>query len=173
MATRHVHDLQKGARPDTTGECYEEPYGITDTNGVWSDMPVVRFGASAGAAPTVRHGFQGQIRVPDDYDNGGDIELVWTSPITSGDVVWDAQCREVAGNDTTSLDQSGTQASVTATDTAPGATDRRMTTTLALGLTLTPGATLEFGIYRDGADAADTMAGPAILLSASLVYADA
>lgn len=159
--------------PDATGECYFEPYPILATNDVW-DRLIGRFGSNNAAAPTVRLGLHGGFTIPKDYVGSAVLVIVWTATLTSGDVVWDFEYRAVGGNDTTSLDQAGTQESVTVTDTAPGAANRRLEATI----NLTSGNfavdnEVEFFFARDGADAADTMAGSAMLFSLIFQYARA
>lgn len=173
MATRTLSGLHRGGTPDTTGECWYEPYTILATNDVWGH-PVVRFGSSNAAAPTVRHGFTGSFLVPSNYVGGAVIRIVWTATITTNDVVWDFDYRTVAGNDANSLDQAGTEEAVTVTDTAPGAAHRRLSVTIALTAgNFTAGETVTFGLFRDGVDAADTMAGSAILQDLIFEYSDA
>lgn len=86
-------------------------------------------------------------------------------------MVWDFDYRAVGGNDTESLDQSGTQESVSVTDTAPGAANRRMEVSVNLtSSNLAAGDTVEFLFVRDGTDAADTMAGSAMLFGLEFIY---
>jgi hypothetical protein len=89
-------------------------------------------------------------------------------------VEWDFDYRAVGGNDTESMDQSGTQESVNNNDTAPGAAHRR----LECELTLTAGNfaaddEVLFTLFRDGTDAGDTMAAAAIVFQVLFEYADA
>ncbi len=173
MATHRIPILGWPTRPDDTGECFPEPYDILATNDVW-DRLVLRFGSSNAAQPTVRHGIHGGFVVPKNYVGTAKVVIVWTATLTTGDVVWDFEYRTVGGNDTTSLDQAGTEESLTVTDTAPGAANRRLETSI------TPTASnfavdeeVEFYFARDGVDAADTMAGSALLFSLLFEYADA
>lgn len=159
-------------RPDDTGDCFPEPYDVLATNDVW-DRLVFRFGASNAAQPTVRAGVHGGFTVPKNYVGSAVLIIVWTATLTSGNVVFDFEYRTVGGNDTTSLDQSGTEESVTVTDAAPGAAHRRLEATVNLtSANLAADEEVEFFLARDGADAADTMAGSAILFNALLQYAD-
>lgn len=173
MATHRKSIMGFGTKPDTSGECFFEPYSIVATNDVWDRM-VCRFGASNAAQPTVRHGFHGGFIVPQNYVGTAAIIIVWTASIITGDVVWDFDYRTVGGNDTTSLDQAGTEQALTVTDTAPGAANRRLEATISpTAANFSAGEEVEFFFARDGADAADTMAGAALLFSLSFQYADA
>lgn len=173
MATHQISMLGVNTMPDNSGNCWMEPYSILATNDVWPFL-VFRFGASNAAAPTTRIGLYGQFTVPQNYSTSAVVIPIWTATLTSGDVVWDLDYRSVSGDDTTSLDQSGTEESVSVTDTAPGAAHRRLTPSLnPTDANFAAGETIEFGLFRDGVDAADTMAGSAILLDLIFQYADA
>lgn len=150
-----------------------EPYDVLATNDVWKRM-IIRCGANNAAQPTVRAGIFGGFTVPKNYVGSAVVVIVWTSTITTGNVVWDFDYRTVAGNDTTSLDQSGTEEAVTVTDAAPGAAHRRLEATVNLtSANLAADDEVEFFLGRDGVDAADTMAGSALLFNALLQFADA
>lgn len=160
--------------PDTTGECWAEPYSILATNDRWP-YNIFRFGLNNAAQPTVRHGFYGSIVIPQNYANTPVLRILWTSSLTTGDVVWDFDYRVVGGNDTTSLDQTSQDEAVTVTDTAPGAAHRLLDVTINLtsgNFTSSGGKILQFGFFRDGVDAADTLAGAAILHNLLFRYSD-
>jgi hypothetical protein len=172
MATHRMPILGWGALPDSTGECFPEPYDILATNDVWKRM-VYRFGSNNAAQPTVRHGIHGGFVVPKNYVGSPVVVIVWTATVTSGNVVWDFEYRTVGGDDTTSLDQSGTEQSVTVTDAAPSAANRRLETTVSLTAgNFSADEEVEFYFARDGVDSADTMAGSAILFSLLFQYSD-
>lgn len=176
MATFNKDILGLATRIDptqTTDPVFPAPYNAYATNDVWKHNVLV-FGGSNAAQPTVRTGIFGLFRVPDNYVGTPLIVIDWSATLTSGDVVWDFEYRTVAGNDTDSYDQAGTEQSVTVTDTAPGATNRRLEVTIALtAANFAAGDDVEFALYRDGADAADTMAGSALLFNACFRYNDA
>lgn len=158
--------------PDSSGDCWQEPYSILATNDVWG-LLIYRFGLSNAAQPTTRIGLRGQFTVPQNYSSAAVVIPVWTTTLTSGDVVWDLDYRAVGGDDAESLDQAGTQESVTVTDTAPSAAHERLTPSLnPTDGNFAPGDTVLFELFRDGADAADTMAGSAILFDLIFQYSD-
>lgn len=172
MATHRVPILGM-PRPDDTGDCFIEPQDILATNDVW-DRYLIRLGANNAAQPTVRAGIHGGFAVPKNYVNSAALIIVWTATLTSGNVVFDFEYRAVGGNDSESLDQSGTQESLTVTDAAPGAAWRR----LEASIDLTDGNfatddTVSYFFARDGADGSDTMAGSALLFELFFEYADA
>ena len=172
MATHRIPIVGWSARPDDTGECFLEPYDILATNDVW-DRLVFRFGANNAAQPTIRHGFHGGFFVPKNYVGSAAIVVVWTATVTTGNCVWDFEYRAVGGNDTTSLDQAGTEESVTVTDTAPGAANRRLEATANLTAgNFSADEQVSYFFARDGADANDTMAASGILFELIFQYAD-
>jgi hypothetical protein len=172
MASHRLPILGWPMRPDDTGDCFLEPYDILATNDVW-DRLVLRMGRDNAAQPTVRAGVHGGFAVPKNYVGTAVLVIVWTATLTSGNVVFDFEYRTVAGNDTTSLDQSGTEESMTVTDAAPGAAHRRLEATINLtSANFAVDDEVEFFFARDGTDAADTMAGSALLFGLYLQFAD-
>lgn len=174
MATHRISLLGPNTAPDSSGNIWQDLYSRLASNDVWP-FGVFNFGGtiSNNAAPTTRIGLYGNVAIPKNYVGTAKLVVVWTSTLTSGDVVWDFDYRGVTGNDSESLDQSGNQESVSVTDTAPGAAHRRLECSVNLtSANLAADDTLEFGLFRDGTDAADTLAGTAILIDAFLEYAD-
>lgn len=175
MATHQISLLGPNTVPDTSGNCWWDLLSRLATNDVWPFL-IANFGGtiSNNTAPTTRIGMYGQCTIPQNYVGTAVIIPIWTASLTSGDVVWDFDYRAISGNDTESIDQSGNQESVSVTDTAPSAAWERLTPTVSLtSSNLAAGDTLQFGIFRDGTDAADTMAGTAVLVDLILQYADA
>lgn len=168
MATHRVPILGFGTVPDTSGDVFFEPYTIKATNDVWGRLVAI-FSDTA-----TRDGLHGGFTVPKNYVGSPKIVVVWTATATTGDVEWDFDFRAVGGDDTESLDQSGTQESVNINDTAPSAAHERM----EASLTLTAGNfavddEVEFTLFRDGTDAGDTMAAAAIVFAVLFEYSDA
>lgn len=163
--TKTVAMMTAGTIPDATSDAFFEPYSILATNDLFRHL-ILRCGASNVAAPTVKAGIYGKVRVPADYNTGGTVTciVVWNSTVTSGDVVFDLDYRAVGGDNAESLDQASYQESLTVTDTASGTANNRMIATMTFTAgNLLAGDTLEFFFGRDGADAADTMAGSAMV----------
>src|SRR3990167_6658552 len=170
LDTREI-SLFQGVMLDATGDAFIEPYSILATNDLFRHA-ILRLGANNAAAPTVKSGFYGRVHIPDDY-NGGTVtlDIFWTSTLTTGDVVFDFDYRAIGGNDTESLDQTTYQESLTGTDTAPSAANERQKITLTItAANLAADDTLEFFFGRDGADAADTLAGSALVHEVILKY---
>jgi hypothetical protein len=167
MATHRIPIFGFGTVPDTSGNVFFEPYDVKATNDVW-DRLVLIFNDTA-----TRLGVHGGFTVPKNYVGTAKIIVVWTSTATSGDVVWDFDYRAVGGDDSESLDQSGTQESVTVTDTAPGAAHRRMEASMTLtSSNLAVDDEVEFTLFRDGT-ASDTIAAAVIVFQVLFEYADA
>jgi len=168
MATHRVSVLGPQAVPGTSGNVWQEPYTIAATNDVWG-LLVYRFKDTA-----TRIALHGGFTVPKNYVGGAKLLIYWTSTATSGNVAWDVDYRAITGDDAESLDQAGSQESATVTDAAPTAAHRL----LIASITLTAGNFVaddfvEFTLFRDGADGADTMAADALVFDALFEYADA
>jgi hypothetical protein len=170
MATRAISMLGANTMPDTSGNCWMEPYSNVATNDVWPFL-IFRFGTAA--EPTTRIGLHGRFTVPQDYVGSALFIPVWTAIVTAGNCVWDIDYRTVGGDDTTSMDQAGSEQSVTVTDAAPSAVNFRLTPSLSpTAANFAVGEDVEFTLFRDGTDANDTMAGTAILFDLIFQYSD-
>jgi hypothetical protein len=168
MATHRLPVFSFAARPDDSGRVYLEPLDVSGSNDQWDHFVWVLEDSGT------KIGIHGSVEVPQNYVGTAVLVVVWTTPATSGDVVFDFDYRAVGGNDTESLDQAGTQEAVTVTDTAPSAAFERMEAEIALtSANLAAGDTLQFLLSRDGAQAADTLAADCLIVGAYLKYADA
>lgn len=157
--TRSV-SLFKGASltPDTGGNSWFQPYSITAAN------DVMLYNVGVASSTSAKTGFYGQAYIPADFNGGCSVTVLWTSPLTTGDVVYDFAYRGIGGDDAESLDQATFVETITATDSAPSAVDERNKVTLPLTCSnLAADDTLQFYISRDGADAADTLASDAVI----------
>ena len=168
MSTHRIPILGWGTIPDASGNVFFEPYDVKATNDVW-DRLVCIFNDTA-----TRLGLKGGFTIPKNYVGTPKIVVVWTATAITGNVVWDFDYRAVGGNDTESLDQAGTQESVTVTDAAPTAVNNRLEASMALtAANLAIDDEVEFEVFRDGADAADTMAAAGIVFNILFEYVDA
>jgi len=168
MATHEISILGGNTVPDASGSVFMEPYSIKATNDQWRHLVFI-FNDTA-----TRILLYGQFVVPQNYVGAATLVILWTTTATTGNVVWDGDYRTVGGDDTTSLDQAGTEQAVTVTDAAPTAANNRLRVTVTLtAANFAAGETVEFLLARDGADAADTMAAAAILFDALFSYSDA
>jgi len=167
MATHRIPILGWPTVPDSSGNVFFEPYDVKATNDVWKRLVLI-FNDTA-----TRIGVRGGFTVPKNYVGSPKIIVVWTATATTGNVVWDFDYRAVGGNDTESLDQTGVQESVTVTDAAPTAAHNRLEAALTLtAANLAADDEVEFELFRDGADANDTMAAAAIVFSVLFEYSD-
>ena len=168
MATHRLGILSWPTVPDASGDVFFEPYDVKATNDVWKRLVLV-FNDTA-----TRIGVRGGFTVPKNYVGTAKLIIVWTSTAITSDVEWDFDYRAVGGNDTESLDQTGTQETVNLNDTAPSAVHERMETSI----TLTSGNfaaddEVEYELFRDGTDGGDTMAAAAIVFAVLFEYSDA
>lgn len=168
MATHQIPILGFNTVPDTSGNVWLEPYSIVATNDAWLHL-IARFKDSA-----TKDKLYGVFTVPQNYVGTAAVIPVWSSTATSGNVVWEFGYRTVGGDDTTSLDQAGTEETATVTDAAPGAANRRLTPSISpTAGNFSAGETVEFYIARDGSSGSDTMAADAQLHALVFQYADA
>lgn len=166
MATHRISIIGANFIPDSSGNVFFEPYPIKATNDFWKYLVLV-FNDTA-----TKDSAYGQFMVPQNYVGSAKFYVVWTSTATTGNVVWEMAYRTVGGDDTTSLDQATAEETLTVTDAAPTATDRRLTPSMtATDANFAAGETVQFRISRDGT-AADTMAAAAQIHDLIFEYAD-
>ncbi len=170
MATHRIPILQ-GAMPDTSGYVVYEPFSANFGSNNERDPLIARFIDSSS-----RDGLAGVFGVPQNFDGSTTCNLVilWSSDITTAtNVVWDFEYRSHGGNDTESLDQTGTQESaLTVTDAAPSAARELLEASIALTDTnFAAGDTVIWELFRDGV-ASDTMVGDAFLFGLFFEYDD-
>jgi hypothetical protein len=150
----------------TAGAVFCEPYAIKATNDVWNRLVWIFVNTAT------RDGLHSGFSVPKNYSTGAKFVVVWTSTVITGDVVWDLDYRTVAGDDANSLDQTGNEESLTVTDTAPGAANRRMEVSMtATAANFAADEEVEFVLFRDGA-ATDTLAGDVVVFQLLFEYQD-
>lgn len=168
MTTQIIPILGANTIPDASGNVFLEPYDLKATNDVWKFLVFIF------ADTATRIGLRGLFRVPENYVTTAKIIVEWTSTATSGNAVWDFDYRAVGGDDAESMDQAGTQESVSVTDAAPTAANRKLAASVNLtSANLAAGDLVEFELFRDGADGGDTMAAAAIMFGAYFSYSDA
>src|SRR3990167_1779714 len=168
MATPRISLLGANLLPDSSGLVWFEPYTIKATNDVWKHVVWVF------KDNTVKMSLFGTCEIPSNYVGSAKVYAVWSTPTTTGNVVWDFDYRAVGGDDLESLDQAGYQESLTVTDAAPSAANERNVPSVTLTATnLAAGDTLEWQFSRDCADASDTLAADVMLVDLILEFADA
>jgi len=168
MATHRIDIMGWSTSPGNNGNVFFEPYFIKATNDAWGYLIAVFNDTST------RDFFNGRFSVPQNYVGTANLIVVWTTTATTGDVEWDFDYRAVGGNDTESLDQSGTQESVNANDTAPSATDERMEISISLtDANFATGDTVQYKMFRDGTDGGDGISAAVQIHGLYFEYADA
>lgn len=167
MATKRIPILGFNAQVDDSGDCFPQRYSAYATNKVWKHR-ILAFNDSG-----TRIGVYGAFEVPQNYVTLPEVIVSWTSATATGNVVWDFEYRSVAADDVESLDQVGTQESVTVTDAAPSAIHELLEAVMALTAgNLSPGDLVEFFFARDGVSASDTHGDKALLHGLALRYSD-
>ena len=166
--THRVPILDWRFLPDTSGNVVVEPYALSAVNDAWNPC-IVKFADTA-----TRIGLHGAFQVPKNYGaTSAALIIEWTANASTGNVVWDFEYRAVGGDDTESLDLATAQEALTSTDAAPTAVHQRLekSVTLTAG-NFTVDDCVEFILYRDGTDAADTMTAAALLFNLFFEYDD-
>ncbi len=153
--------------PDSSGDCWVEPFSVKATNDVW-DRGVIIFNDTS-----TKIGFYGGFAVPKNSNAGAKIIIVWTSTATSNNVVWGIDYRTVGADDTNSLDQSGNEETANVTDAAPTGANRRLETSITLtAANFSADEEVEFRFWRDGSSGSDTMTAAAMLFNLLFEYTD-
>lgn len=166
MATRSKFIAIGALYPNATS-VYPDKYSTFASNDVWDGIVLV-FPDSG-----TRDGTTGFIDVPDDYVGAPVFIPLWTSVVTTGNVVWDLDYRSVGGDDAESMDQAGTQEALTVTDAAPSAANNLLRPQMAATAgNLAAGDILELELFRDSGNASDTMASSALLFGLLFQYSD-
>lgn len=166
MATKRL-DLTRLLTPDTSGDVFPALSSAYDTNDrfpheIWAFRDT-----------STKVSLTGKFTIPKDFVGSPKIILVWTSTVTTGNVVWDVEYAPIGGNDAESFDPSADTETDTVTDAAPGAASRRLETSVdwtAGNLAVDDDVLVK--VSRDGADAADTLAGVAQLRGIFFEYVD-
>ena len=167
MATIRRSILGIGTVPDSSGDVFLEPISIKLTASPWEYLVVI-FNDSG-----TRIGLHFSFDVPQDYVGAAKFIVVWTSTAIAGGVPWDVDYRAVGGNDTESLDQAGTQETVTVTDAAPSVTEERLEAIITpTAGNFVAGDSVQGTLFRDGVEAADDMAAAAVLQNLLFEYSD-
>jgi hypothetical protein len=172
VSIHRIPILGAQTKPDFSGNVYQVPYSVHATNDFWDHL-VWEF-LSSGSAKIVLHG---QFSVPKTYvgaTTAPKIVIVWTATLTSNNIVWDFAYRAVSGDNSESLDQSSAVETVSITDAAPGAANRRLECSTALtAANIDAGDTIQFRLSRDKSSGSDTLAGSGLLVGAEFEFADA
>lgn len=170
MATHRIEIFGWPTKPDSSGDVFFEPASIKGTNDFFDGMVLV-FNDS-GADDEI----SGRFTVPQNYVGTANLVAVWTTTATTGDWEIGFAYRAVGGNDAESLDQATAQESLLSgnNDTAPSATDERMTFTISLtDGNFLAGDTVQFIFSREGADAGDTISAAIRVFGLFFEYDDA
>jgi hypothetical protein len=168
MATLDIPVLWNAGKPDTSGNVYAVPSSIDRTTAPWIAQSV------AFKDSGTRIGWGLRFRVPQSYVGTAVVVITWASSVTTGNVVWDFDYRALTGDNAESTNQAGTQEAVTVTDGAGGTAWFQMIATISLTSgNFAANDEVQAIIYRDGSDAADTLAATTFLDSLVFRFNDA
>jgi hypothetical protein len=168
--TRRVSLLNGTVAIDANGDTGVENSAVLFSNDTRL-YNVFRFGASNVAQPTAKAGIYGAISIPHDYAGTAKVGIVWSSTLTSGDVAWDFNYDSPGGDDAETTDPSAATETVTGTDTAPSAANRRLEKLLTLtSANLAADDLFQWRLTRDGTAGGDTLAGSVYVHDVFLEY---
>lgn len=173
MGIGRIHRLDGVCVPDLTiaDPAIPVPLSAFLTNDVVCKHDVWQFGGNNAAQPTLLIPICGFLTaIPDDFDSAPAIEGILTATITSGNFRIGFRYRITTT--TGSLDNAAWQESDEVTVAAPAAAGDRCTFSISPSTpaNFIPGRSMQFEIFRDGADASDDVAGSLFLLGADLTY---
>ena len=165
MATHRIPILGAATNPHS-GDVYFTPLStIAPTNDLYESL-VLAFNDTS-----VKDEVSGIFQVPVNYGGtAANIVVLWTSTVTSGNVVWDFDYNAIGVGE--SADPSSHTDTDTVTDAAPGTTMLIQEAVIALtagDFAAEDSVLFQFG--RDGA-ASDTLAGIVIVLGLLFEYDD-
>lgn len=171
MATHQISILGPSTCPDpASGNVFMENYLVKATNDIFKHLVFV-FNDTATKDP-----LYGTFLVPQNYVGTSKILVEWTSTATTGNVVWEFAYRNIASDDSASLDQATVQETPSGlTDVAPTAANNRLIAAGGISPTsanFTVGSRVEFKLSRDGTSGSDTMAAAAQLVDLIFQYSD-
>ena|SRR3990167_1973204 len=165
MATHRLFILATAFLPDTSGNVYPKPSSIDDANDRFPHE-ILAFKDSG-----TRIGASTCFLVPKNYVGTPKGYVIWKSTATTGDVVWDVDTKAVADGE--SLDPSTDDDAQTVTTTTPGTARLRKDSTVTFSGTYAADDEVLVSVYRDGVQAADTLAAEALFEGFIFEYADA
>lgn len=170
MATHRVPFLNWTAKPDDSGLVYLEPYKVTATNDLYSPYTLVF--DTPGAA---QRELFGQFEVPNNYASAGVVEVIYTSPVTTGSRFRIGfEYSAIGGNDSESLDPAAWVAASAVNASVPTTAQNRMTAQLT-ATSLTAGESIIYSLFRDGSQSDpddDDVTGKLVVKAAIFQYSD-
>jgi len=136
---------------------------VTGTN---TQKGVLDFVDTSGGV-SAQNGFQ----LPSDFSGAIDARITWTTTATTGNAKWSLSTICTA-TDATETDDAAFNTASTQISAAPGVANRVQTSSIT-GLTITgcaAGELMHVKVFRDGADADDTIAATARLVGVEITY---
>ncbi len=168
MATRTQPVGDWTIRPDSSGSVYPTGYANKTTNQI-NNSSILVF-KKAG-----RVGVDFRFVISDLYVGSPSLVLPWTATDITNNVRWELDYYVVpATDDANNADPASVTESVGVTDTAPTTAHNVLRASVALTAgNLSTNGELFGSLFRDGADAADTMTGEAFLFRMLFSFSDA
>ena len=166
MATHRIGILGPGTVPDTSGNVFFETYSVTDTATILDPL-ILNFSFSS-----TKDGVRGSFIVPQNYSGTAKIVIFWNANATTGDAIFDLSY--LTRSDDEDMGAAATDTTDTVTTGTAGTAFLLNTSTI----TLTSGDfaasdVVTFELFRDQANASDTLAVDALVFAVLFEYADA
>jgi len=164
MATFQLPVGPEGMRPDSP--CFFEPYSIKDTAAALD--PTVLIYKNSGT----KDGANGSFIVPQNYVGTAKLIVLWNVNATSGDAIFDLSY--LARTDAEDMGAAATDTTDTVTTTTDGTAFNLNTSEMTLTAgDFAAGDIVLFELFRDTANASDTLAADLIVHKVIFEYSDA
>jgi hypothetical protein len=166
MATIKTPVLGGGTIPDTSGNVWFEPMGVSfGSNNLLPGL----IGVYADTA--TKDKLYGRFVVPKNFVSNSQIVIRWAATVTSGKVQW--EFAYVSAGATATYDPAAVEETVTGNPTVAGTARLGNETTIAMTSgNFAADDEVEFYLARDGTSGNDTMAGSSYLFEILFQYTD-
>jgi len=165
MATHELAILGANSKPDTSGEVFFEPYSIKDTGAVID--PLVLIFNNSGT----KDGISGVFQVPQNYVGTAKLNIYWNANATTGNCIFDLSYLTRSSGEDMGAAATDTTDTVTTGTNGTAFNLNKSTMTLTAG-DFAAGDIVPFELFRDTANASDTLAAAAIVFAITFEYAD-
>lgn len=166
-ATSTLQVFNAFTTPDTGGNSWIQSSTINGSASVLGSMVYI------ASSTTAKTGFFGTQYIPDNFaSSSAQVVIDWTATSTSNAVVWNFDYRCVGGTNTTSLYGTTYQESKTVTSNNPSTAGFKITSNMDInaGYYCSAGNTMQYYLYRDGTNGADTSTVDAEIYNAVIKY---
>ncbi len=152
-------------RPNADGVFFQ-PYSIVDTATILDPL-VLTYGDTG-----TKDGAAGTFIVPQNYVGTAKLHVLWVANAISGNCIWDLSY--LTRTDAEDMGAAATDTADTVTTGTDGTAFNLNTSTMTLTAgDFAPGDVVAFELFRDTANASDTLAQSSLVFAVIFEYADA